>query len=47
MFAAEHKLKTEGKLTLADIRAHNADWYCEQVAEELISKTRKEELEND
>lgn len=42
VFAAEQNLMKKGKLNPYGM---TADEYCEKVAEELISRTRKEELD--
>ena len=46
VFAAENKLRDTGVLSKEAVKGKSAEWYCEKVAEELISKTRKEELES-
>lgn len=45
VFAAENKLRADGVFSKEAVKGKSAEWYCEKVAEELISRTRKEELD--
>lgn len=45
VFAAEACIRMRGDFSADAIKGKSAQWYCENVAEELISRTRKEELD--
>jgi len=44
VFAAENKLRASGVLSKEAVKGKSAQWYCEKVAEELISRTEASEL---
>lgn len=46
VFAAENKLRDTGVLSKETVKGKSAEWYCEKVAEELISRTEASEIMN-